>query len=139
MRPHGGFVSVAAFSGRLINRRRKRLHYYTKMPVGMFVFQRGFHRAASLMPHHQYEGDVEVLGGVFHACQRGFVNNYTRGPYHEKIADALIENEFRTDTGIGACDDSGDRMLSAQSLGAARRRLVRMRAVTGGKPRVAPA
>jgi hypothetical protein len=53
---------------------------------------------------------------IFDAAERMIVNQVARRANDEKVTEVLIENQFRRNSGIGASDDDGERVLVLRSL-----------------------
>ncbi len=83
------------------------------MTWGISPFHGGCNRAAFLVREDEDEFGSEVFGGVFDAAQNGVVYDVPGYSDDEQVAQALIEYELRRNSGIGATQDHGERMLSA--------------------------
>ena len=83
-------------------------------------------RAALAVAHHDDEAHMKVLDGVFYASDDVVIEDVAGVTDDEQIAQALIEEQLRGNTRVGAGEDNGERSLALGLFEAALTGLVRM-------------
>jgi hypothetical protein len=75
-------------------------------------FDRRVDRTACRVPQHHEQRRVEILHGVFKACDDIVIGKIAGQAADEQIASSRVEGIFRRNAGIGAAQDAGDRVLA---------------------------
>ena len=75
------------------------------------AFDRRGNRAALLMAEDHDELGAEVLHRILYAAQNRVVHDVPRHPDNKQVAEPLIEQQFRWNSGVGATEDYREGML----------------------------
>ena len=81
------------------------------MAGGRSTGQGSLHGPATLMAQHDNEAGTEVFDRVFDAAQGVLIDQVASRADHKKVAEVLVENNFRRSAGVGTTQDDGKRVL----------------------------
>ncbi len=98
--------------------------------------QCGAHRAAPLVAKNNDQPRTEMFNRVFDAPKNVIIDQVASVPDYKKIADVLIENDFRSSPRIGAAEDNSEWMLRLRRLRTAGGRRLACRNFAANKTRI---
>src|SRR4051794_26617866 len=106
------------------------------LAVPLQVFKRRLDRAAARMAEHHDQTRSEPFGGELDAADSRRCDDVARDTDHEKIAESLVEDDFRGNARIGTAEDDRERLLPVRKLAATRRRREDILAAARDEPAV---
>ena len=110
--PNGVIEQISRLILGAIHRRLDGLEQSADVAGNLGMLEGGRHRPAALVAQHQHQGSAQLLRRIFDAAQDRVIQNVARHPYHEQIAQTLIEDDFGGNPGIGTPQDDGKGMLA---------------------------
>ena len=126
------FLALNGLDGRL-DVAHQRLH----MTGSGIAGQGSFDGTATVVTDNNDETGAEMVHCVFDAAETVVIDQVARGADHEKVADVVIEDEFRRGARVGAGDDDGKGALRLRGFGSFGGVRFALRHLMGGETGVA--
>ena len=92
--------------------------------------------AAVVVAEDDDKRGAQQFDGVFDRSDDRGVEDVPRGAHDERVAEALVEDDFCGDARVRATEDDGERVLGGAEIGAAGRVLVGVRDISVHETRV---